>query len=819
MNKLRFLSLGIFLLLFLNTQIFAGVYPAMSVKSDTTFQDIDLSKKKYYEELFTKDERKQLNKAESYLESAKKDMAQYNAYRLEIEKFYTIAEATSSSKSRSKAFSKARKLEPKALKKGMKSLDSYKKGNDIKTKIYTSAINRARLNDNSRYAQLGREIELQAKATFENAKSKERTAPQHDEQLKFNALNESNNLVMRALVMQENAFALYKKDPEIDLDNFNVNPKNKDNELIKKDSTKVVQVDSVLFPVYVEQYNPLSDPNLYRSKMNMIVPRLNLSKEELNALADANRKNLYANDLIKQVDDAYLVVDSLNFTADRTPDFGTRDRIRNMAIEREQTAFYKLTNATNIYIDVNETKYKIYKSHFPKVDLKKMNPQLQEAKRLESDAENYYIKAKGEIASANRQMYRSEQYIQLMGANDMLLYALQLQESAYGIYLNIPEAISAQVDTAFVTKNIKNKSVIASDNEKTSKNLSWEVQSTYTYSQEKPKPVLYKGKKGVIFLVQLGIFKGVVPAEKFGNIQPVIFDEFTKNPNRRFMVGEYRSAEAAEKALERVKSLGYTDAYIVSLIDGQRKSYSAGKEKLNPSDDHYNYLKRSELAKIAGDKNYQVENPVNDSPKEGFIGENSIKNTKGLVYLVQLGMYLKPITYDELKNLQPIYTDKIAGKGTRYMLGTFPSIEKARAESQRAVGSGMKDAYVIAYYNGEHISLDKAKKLDSKQLVKTNDVVVASSANIVFMVQIGAYRDKLNYNEEKKLSDEYASRAINTHFSDGMNLYTIGNYKTYKDADYLKKKLLSEGHTGVFVVAFNGNQKIPVEQAIKLNNK
>jgi hypothetical protein len=688
-------------------------------------------------------------------------------------------------------------------------------------------LNKLRLKDNSPHEIRGKELELRAKSNFEKAGNIEKSAPEHDRQLLFNALDDANNLILKAHTLQENAIAIYQKDPEFNLSNY----KTPDKEIVKEELIKTVPVkevesDTVLFPVYVEQYNPLTDPNLYISKSAVILPRLKLAKEDLALINEANRKNQYANDLLRQVDAAYIVVDSLNYVADRTPDFATKDKIRNEAIEKEQTAFYKLTNATNIFIDVNQTSYKIYKNYFPKTDPKKISPEIEQAKRYEASAEEYFSKAKTEIAQANRQMFRSEQYIQLMGANDMLLYALQLQENAYGIYLNAPELISAKTDTSVVTKNTKSLGGKSSEKEKQPQSSQWKISSVYTYSKEKPKAAAYKAKPGVIFTVQLGVFKGIVPAEKLGNVQPLIFDEFADNPNRRFMAGEYRTAEAAEAALEVARKAGYPDAYILSLIDGQRKSYTAGKENLKLSDAEYNELKKNELAKISGNKAVIADNiskdnvkkePVKDEAiKTGTISGNNIKNTKGLVYLVQLGMFAKPVSYAELKDLQPIYTEVIPGKGTRYMLGTYPSLSKAREESQQAVAKGISDAYVVAYLDGRQISLEKAREMENKQGPAQKTNIAETPANIIYMVQVGAYRDRLGVADEGSLKSSFAPNPIELKTTGGMNLYLLGNFKTYKEADALKKKLIAEGHSGVFVVAFNGDQKIPVAEAIKM---
>jgi hypothetical protein len=814
MNKLKLISLGIFLLTMVSNSVLSFAHPNAKVGNLSFFQIYDLSKKNYYEQIFTKDERKELKKAEKYYASAKKYMDSYLSDQKEIEKLYTIAEATSNEKSRGKSLKKARKLEDGAFKDGFKALDYYKKANDIKIKIYTNALSRIRLNDDSKNAKAGREFELQAKSLFESAKTKERTAPQNDDKLKFTALKEANNLNLKALDMQESAFGIYKNDPAVKTDipaNNNITNNN-----VKPNNNQIVNKDSVLFPKYVEQYNPLKDENLYQSKANMILPRLNLSNEEINSFSESNRKNQNANELLRQVDLAYNLVDSLNYVADRTQDDLLRDKIRSQAIEKENTAFYNLTKATNIYLDVNQIRYNIYENHFPLIDEKKRTTETEKAKRYEAESEDYYLKAKSEIATANKLVYKSDQYLKLMGANDLLLYALQLQESAYGIYFNMPGIISTEIDTDFVSANKVTNVTKPTKEENISNKLSWEVLATYTYSKDRPKPVTYSNKKGVVFLIQLGIYKGLLAPEKFENIQPIVFDKFVKNPYRRYMVGEYRTSEAADRALEKVKAFGYTDSYIISVIDGLRKSYSYGTSKINTADEHYSFLKRIELAKINGETiNNQSSDVSNDVPKTGYVAENKIQKSSGLVYLVQLGMYLKPVTYKELADLSPVYTDNIPNKGTRYMLGIFNTIGKAREESQKATNKGIKDAFVIAYNNGEHISLDKAIKLEKQQKGYVNDNHVISSSNILFMVQVGAYHDALDNAEVSQLQKSFSPRNIDKQVSGGMNIYTIGRFVTYKDAEFLKKKLIDDGHNDVFVIAFDGTEKISVGEAIK----
>ncbi|MCF6242868.1 MAG: hypothetical protein L3J74_16190, partial [Bacteroidales bacterium] len=743
---------------------------------------IDLKKKNYYNKIFTKEEQKELKKADKYLVSAKKYMQQYENYQKQIERQYTIAEATNSGKTMNKALKKAKKLEKKALKSGKKALTFYNKSNDIRSKIYSTAISRVRLNDNSKNAKIGREIELRAKSLFDEADAKVRTVPSHDEQLKFDALKAANDMRLKAFDLQEAAFGFYANDENLNPDDYLKDNKIENN---NKDNT-VITADTNFFPKAVEQYNPMSDPNLYRSKAGIILPKLNLTDIELSQIVQSNKMNQQANRIMKQVDAIYLEVDSLNMMAEKQTDIALKEKLKTKAIEREQVAFGKLLSATNSYIAANEIKYKVYKAHFPDVRPKIQTAPTERADLMAKTADDYYNKAMLVKRSAANLMYRSDRYLKLMSANDMLLYALQLQESAYGIYLSIPEAVSNNIDSTIATANVINNSKTSTKKENTSQKLSWQVLSTYTYSAKMPKPVKYKPKQGVVFHVQVGIFKGLLPPEKFAKVSPLIFDKFVKNPYRRFFAGEYRTYEAANEALKYVKAMGYRDAYLVSRVNGKRNSYAYGKSKLS-FNENYKRQKIHELSVFTGEK-VNISNNNNQTVNYG--NNRNVKNVGGLAYYVQLGMFTKIPDKSYFNNISPIFTEKVSGKGTRYMTGPYQSISQARSAERVIKNQGFSDAYVSAYLNGNNIALTKAKNIEKsgKNTITQNyQNTNYSSANINFSVQIGAFRNKLSNSELQSLKKAYVPNTVHYKEVNGMNIYYVGNYKKYSQAKALQK--------------------------------
>ncbi|NJO88696.1 MAG: hypothetical protein HC831_06825 [Chloroflexia bacterium] len=90
MNKIRFIALSVFIILIANTSLLANNSYSLVNNNSVSVSNDDFSKKKYYEEIFNKDERKQLKKANKYLSAAKKYMDQYDADQRQIENFIPL---------------------------------------------------------------------------------------------------------------------------------------------------------------------------------------------------------------------------------------------------------------------------------------------------------------------------------------------------------------------------------------------------------------------------------------------------------------------------------------------------------------------------------------------------------------------------------------------------------------------------------------------------------------------------------------------------------------------------------------------------------
>lgn len=108
------------------------------------------------------------------------------------------------------------------------------------------------------------------------------------------------------------------------------------------------------------------------------------------------------------------------------------------------------------------------------------------------------------------------------------------------------------------------------------------------------------------------------------------------------------------------------------------------------------------------------------------IAHPSVKKDDQLVYKIQIGAYSRGVPaykkrlFDKLSLLRKIdqYTDE---KGVVvYTTGHLSELEDALKMQAQVRQEGIKDAYVVPYFNGKRITLEQAKQMESDNDIKGN---------------------------------------------------------------------------------------------------
>lgn len=91
-----------------------------------------------------------------------------------------------------------------------------------------------------------------------------------------------------------------------------------------------------------------------------------------------------------------------------------------------------------------------------------------------------------------------------------------------------------------------------------------------------------------------------------------------------------------------------------------------------------------------------------------------VEKMRGLFFTVQVGVYSKPTALDRIYNITPLNSELMEDGHIRYTSGQFEDMKAAGEYRKKMVDLGVRDAFVIAYFNGKRIPLEDALYLSAK---------------------------------------------------------------------------------------------------------
>ncbi len=192
-------------------------------------------------------------------------------------------------------------------------------------------------------------------------------------------------------------------------------------------------------------------------------------------------------------------------------------------------------------------------------------------------------------------------------------------------------------------------------------------------------------KGDIVYRVQLGAYKNRISKEIFKNAGTVIELKTDDNYFHYASTG-YKSIENAAHSKADLVLEGYSDAFITAYKDGKRIPMSATKATMETNE-------KENIDKI-----------------ESF---SSID--KSLVsFKIQLGALRKanaPDVEEKMKEIEGLEKQTTSSGMIRYTVGLFNNYEKADTYLQELANKGFYEAFVIAIFKGEIISIEEAKEL------------------------------------------------------------------------------------------------------------
>ncbi len=378
------------------------------------------------------------------------------------------------------------------------------------------------------------------------------------------------------------------------------------------------------------------------------------------------------------------------------------------------------------------------------------------------------------------------------------------------------------------------------------------------YSANSPIPMNPAMPKGVIFKVQVGAFKNDIPQDLFGGFAP-ISGESLNSGITRYTVGLFRQYTGANLAKGEIQTMGYPDAFVVAFIDGVRVPLyealakigddnlaaanpsgnsnstqgSANSQNANSTSNSANNQNTSSSSNPTTQNNQASENLSQRSVgkdfdpsiedinyyqnEEGAAKANLVEVLKGLFYTVQVGVYSKAVSAKDLNNISPLNSELTTGGRVRYTTGVFNNLTEASKRKTEIINSGINDAFVTAYFNGQRITLSKAANLYEELGPDVLNVTNAlSDENAVneweFDLFIGRFSGEVPANVAKAMLFLEESRGIIKRNTDKGVEYYSGRVNSLKSAELIKSDFSRYDVNSTEIIGYENGLQKPLEE-------
>jgi len=273
----------------------------------------------------------------------------------------------------------------------------------------------------------------------------------------------------------------------------------------------------------------------------------------------------------------------------------------------------------------------------------------------------------------------------------------------------------------------------------------------------------------------------------------------------RYLTGSYRTYAKANSFKTQIKTV-FPAAFIVVYKNGIRTSI---KDAIAVTD------------------------RVISNPTASSTSQLSNEITGEVTYRVQIGVFAGEIpeklntTMERYQAFGSFYEKRSDGKIV-CTIGRFKSLVEVASLKKKLQDAGYTDAFTVAYSGQKQVSLQASiKKTEStnEMTTKAKEVVEVEKeplteddlvGDINFRVQIGVYANGVPDKVSSLMSKYKAFGSSAVEQTNGKTVCTIGHFDSIADAGALKKKLYEEGFTDIFTVAYTGNKRISIQDAIRL---
>jgi hypothetical protein len=197
-------------------------------------------------------------------------------------------------------------------------------------------------------------------------------------------------------------------------------------------------------------------------------------------------------------------------------------------------------------------------------------------------------------------------------------------------------------------------------------------------------------KNGTVYKVQVGAFRNPVPASLFEAFNPM-WAKYLPSGITRYMAGSFADMSPAMQARDAIRDLGYSDAFVVKYVDGERV-----------------VMDYANSTSLAVPQPPAPQAPVASTPKVEVVAPDLPRwsDRSGRWFSVQIGAFRGLPDRDLLGDVLELTGEDVGLDGwLRLFSGRFADLASARSHLTDIQSSGRLDAFVVAYEDGVRVAL------------------------------------------------------------------------------------------------------------------
>ena len=220
------------------------------------------------------------------------------------------------------------------------------------------------------------------------------------------------------------------------------------------------------------------------------------------------------------------------------------------------------------------------------------------------------------------------------------------------------------------------------------------VDPNLVYSSDEKIQINPEHPPGLIYRIQVGVFRNPVVPSHFKGIVPVFGFKSKGAALTTYYAGMFRSLSDAKKALPAVRQTGFKDAFIVAFSEGKPLS-SARAAMLE---------KEWSIIPFIADQKYLPDTPADTIPPV-------------LIFRVEVVRSLKPVSEEDYEGMQKfggtrgLDIETLPDGNISYLIGSFITFESAEDYADLLRRNGYRDAKVVAWLGNKEIPVETARKL------------------------------------------------------------------------------------------------------------